>query len=143
MDDISKKIKKLRTEYGYSLKDLSSLCGISASTLQRYENHGYANITTAKLLSIANALNVSPTYLIGYESRTLPSDEYDVIQPLLKKYEYKIEYHGHTEEFTLNSKDGSKICKLYESQIRQLVDHTSAFFHFEINNIINEINKEN
>jgi transcriptional regulator with XRE-family HTH domain len=60
-------MKQLRSEKGYSYSDLSELTGLAKSTLQRYETGTTAKIPIDAIESIANALQVSPFDLAGFE----------------------------------------------------------------------------
>lgn len=85
MLDIMNRMKQRREELGMSYQALSDKVGISKSTLQRYETGSIKNMPVDKLEEIADALRVSPAYLMGWEeSVTTPttiaahfdSDEY-------------------------------------------------------------------
>lgn len=65
--DVIKKIKLHRDKMKLSYQDLSDKTGISKSTLQRYETGEIKNIKINNLTKIANALNVTPGYLMGLE----------------------------------------------------------------------------
>jgi len=67
MQDIMKRMKNRREELNMSYQTLSEKVGISKSTLQRYETGYIKNMPVDKLEEIANALNVSPAYLMGWE----------------------------------------------------------------------------
>ena len=60
-------LRKFRKKRGYSLKDLSDKTGISIRMLSYYENH-ISNLPLAKLIKIANSLNVSVSKLLGFNS---------------------------------------------------------------------------
>lgn len=68
MQDIMSRMKKRREELDMSYQTLSDKVGISKSTLQRYETGYIKNMPVDKLEDIANALQVSPAYLMGWES---------------------------------------------------------------------------
>ena len=68
MQDIMKRMKNRREELNMSYQTLSEKVGISKSTLQRYETGYIKNMPVDKLEEIANALNVSPAYLMGWGS---------------------------------------------------------------------------
>ena len=53
-----------------SYQTLSEKVGISKSTLQRYETGYIKNMPVDKLEEIADALNISPAYLMGWEDHT-------------------------------------------------------------------------
>ena len=67
MEDIIAKIKKRRTDLNMSYQDLANKTGLSKSTLQRYETGSIKNMPIDKLEVIANALNISPACLMGWE----------------------------------------------------------------------------
>lgn len=66
MQDIMSRIKKRREELDMSYQTLSDKVGISKSTLQRYETGYIKNMPVDKLEDIADALQVSPAYLMGW-----------------------------------------------------------------------------
>lgn len=135
MEEISKRIKQYRTELGYSLKKLEELTGISSSTLQRYETRSNAKIPTTKITALADALGVTPTCLIGWESKELRYDEYSNITSLLDGTNHKIKYDGIRDTFELFKNDEKK-CTLNPQQIKSLNDKITSYFIFELENII-------
>lgn len=68
MQAIMERMKNRREELNMSYQTLSEKVGISKSTLQRYETGFIKNMPVDKLEDIANALNVSPAYLMGWET---------------------------------------------------------------------------
>ena len=68
MQDIMKRMKTRREELNMSYQTLSEKVGISKSTLKRYETGYIKNMPVDKLEEIADALNVSPAYLMGWET---------------------------------------------------------------------------
>ena len=62
-----KRMKDRREELNMSYQTLSEKVGISKSTLQRYETGYIKNMPVDKLEAIADALNVSPSYLMGWD----------------------------------------------------------------------------
>nr|WP_317365130.1 helix-turn-helix transcriptional regulator [uncultured Blautia sp.] len=69
MQDIMSRMKKRREELDMSYQTLSDKVGISKSTLQRYETGYIKNMPVDKLEDIANALQVSPAYLMGWTEK--------------------------------------------------------------------------
>ena len=67
MQDI---MKRMREELNMSYQTLSEKVGISKSPLQRYETGYIKNMPVDKLEEIADALNISPAYLMGWEDHT-------------------------------------------------------------------------
>lgn len=67
MQDIMKRMRNRREELNMPYQTLSEKVGISKSTLQRYETGYIKNMPVDKLEEIANALQVSPAYLMGWD----------------------------------------------------------------------------
>ncbi len=66
-NDIMNRIQSKRIELKFSYQDLANKTGLSKSTLQRYETGSIRNIPLDKLEILANALEVSPMWIIGYD----------------------------------------------------------------------------
>lgn len=67
LDAIRKRIADRRKELGLSYQDLSDRTGMSKSTLQRYETGDIKNVSLDKLEPLAEALQTTPSYLMGWE----------------------------------------------------------------------------
>lgn len=67
MSEISEKILKLITEKDISYGELSKRTGIPKSALQRYAIGETPKIPLDRIELIANALNVTPEYLMGWD----------------------------------------------------------------------------
>lgn len=61
---IAERIKNMRKERGYTIRDLSIKTDIAEASLSGYE-HGKKGVGLKSLVSIADALNVSLDYLMG------------------------------------------------------------------------------
>lgn len=67
IEKIIAKIKERRNDLNMSYQELANKTGLSKSTLQRYETGSIKNMPIDKLEIIANALEISPAYLMGWE----------------------------------------------------------------------------
>ena len=67
IDGLGKRIKGLREANGYRQEDLARLTDIGRSSIGAYEI-GSESPTYANLIRIAQVLNVSTDYLLGYEN---------------------------------------------------------------------------
>ena len=65
-------IKKLRTENNMTLEQLGDKVGVGKSTVRKWENGMIANMRRDKIAKIADVFNVSPSYLIGWDSNVGP-----------------------------------------------------------------------
>lgn len=66
MAEITKRIKARREYLGLSYQQLGELTGMSKSTLQRYETGGIKNIPLDRLEVLANALQTTPEWILGW-----------------------------------------------------------------------------
>lgn len=73
MQDIMNRMKSRREELNMSYQTLSEKVGISKSTLQRYETGYIKNMPVDKLEDIAKALDISPSYLMGWDEPAKPT----------------------------------------------------------------------
>lgn len=60
-------IKAKRLEAGMTLEELSKKVGVSRQTIHRYESGVINNIPSDNIEKIAQALNTTPQYLMGWE----------------------------------------------------------------------------
>ena len=77
MSTIGDNIKRRRLEKRLTLEELARAIGTSKQTIQRYESGVIGNIPSDKIEALADALGVSPAYLMGWESdeQTSPDAE--------------------------------------------------------------------
>lgn len=64
---IAEKIKNKRTSNNITLEELGKKVGVSKQTVQRYESGVISNIPSDKIELMANALDTTPAYLMGWE----------------------------------------------------------------------------
>lgn len=61
------KVRLNREKLGYTLEELAKLVGVSAPTIQRYESGEIKNVRRDKISKLSKALEVSPSYLMGWD----------------------------------------------------------------------------
>ena len=106
MQDIMSRMKKRREELDMSYQTLSDKVGISKSTLQRYETGYIKNMPVDKLEDIANALQVSPAYLMGWTNEVV--DQPITIAAHFDGTEYTEEQLDRIKEFAKFIKQENK-----------------------------------
>lgn len=79
MPTIHERIKKQRLARGYTLLQLADFLGVKEATVQRYESGDIKNIKHATVTKLAEILNCTPAYLMGwsdspYEQNTMSTD---------------------------------------------------------------------
>lgn len=65
--EMGEKIKMLRMQKSMTLEELGDKVGVGKSTVRKWENGMIANMRRDKIAKIANALDCSPAYLLGWE----------------------------------------------------------------------------
>ena len=70
---IGKRINLLRMKRGMSIDDLASKLGKNRTTVYRYENGDIENLPLNVLYPLADALDTTPGYLIGWEGKEMLS----------------------------------------------------------------------
>lgn len=73
---VGKRIKDLREKRGLSQVDLADKVSVSKQTLYKYENDIITNIPSDKIEAIAQVLNTSPAYLMGWDAGDSAENEY-------------------------------------------------------------------
>ena len=87
--ELNEKIKHLREKGNMTLQDLAQKVGVSASTILRYETGNIKNLRRDKIKNLADALNTTPAYLMGWEDEKKEDEiyKYKNIHPIeLKKF---------------------------------------------------------
>lgn len=65
---IGQRIRTMRVQQGLSIDDLAYKLGKNRTTVYRYETGDIENLPLGILDSLANALNTTPAYLMGWDS---------------------------------------------------------------------------
>lgn len=97
MSDLSERILSLITKNDISYGDLSKLTNIPKSALQRYATGETEKIPINRIKAIANALNVSAAYIMGWEDNNTDRSSIDRLE--LSAHEKKVinAYRDHPE----------------------------------------------
>lgn len=64
--DIGQRIKQLRESQGMTLEELGQKVGVGKSTIRKWETGMIANMRRDKIKKVADALGVSPDYIMGW-----------------------------------------------------------------------------
>ena len=63
------RIKLAREQRNMTLEDVAKLCETTKQTIFKYENEIVTNIPYEKIVLLSKALDVSPSYLFGWEEK--------------------------------------------------------------------------
>lgn len=65
--DIKDILKQKRLELNLTLDDVAHMVGVSGATISRWESGDIANMKRDKIVKLADALNISPAVIMGWE----------------------------------------------------------------------------
>ena len=71
--DKGSRIKAAREAKNLTQEELGALCGTTKQTIFKYENNLVTNIPTNRLEKLAQVLDVTPSYLMGWDEALLES----------------------------------------------------------------------
>lgn len=66
-NSMADKIKQLRISQNMTLEDVAQKVGVGKSTVRKWETGMIANMRRDKIAVLAEALNTTPAYLMGWE----------------------------------------------------------------------------
>lgn len=102
LDTFRKRMKEVRTRRNITLKEIAEAVGCKEATIQRYESgNGIKTVPYETVVAIAETLNVSPQYLLGWETPSIDSAELlaDIAgDPTLLSYINKIKEMGTNDK---------------------------------------------
>ena len=79
-------IKQRRIELGLTMADVAQSVGVSEATISRWESGDIANMTRDKIVSLAKALHVSPSFIMGWDEPEtediVSSNKYNNVFPI-------------------------------------------------------------
>jgi len=75
----------MRKAKGLTLESLAEMVGTSRQTIHRYENGIISNIPPEKVVLLAEALDTTPSSLMGWEEHTEEFPTFDNIIPIITK----------------------------------------------------------
>ncbi len=71
-------LKNARAKANKTLEQVAKDCGVSKATVQRWESGEIKNVRRDKISKLSASLNVSPSYLMGWEDNNVsPLGDYD------------------------------------------------------------------
>lgn len=69
------RIKVLRLRLGMSQSELGAKIGVKTPAIYKYENGLVVNLKRSTIEKLANALNTTPSYLMGFDDEKEPTPE--------------------------------------------------------------------
>ena len=72
---IGQRIKSARERKNMTLDEVAQRCNTTKQTIFKYENEIVTNIPYDKIVLLSNALDVSPSYLFGWDEKEVSPSE--------------------------------------------------------------------
>ncbi len=82
---IGLRIKDKRLELDMTLADLGAKAGVGASTVRKWETGYIKDMRSDKVQKVADALGVTPAYLMGWNEEDIPYLEPTPVKPVEEK----------------------------------------------------------
>lgn len=103
---IKDKIKLKRLELGLTLEEVANKVGVAKSTIKKWESGQINSMRQSKIIALANALNVEPTFLI-FEEENINEEKQDIKETKITSLDHVI-----LSLFkNLNDKEKAKVIK--------------------------------
>jgi len=75
---VGENIKKRRNALGLTQEDVAQHVGVNRATVQRYES-GEIEVKRSVAIKLAEILETTPSYIMGWEERTVLDDYLDLL----------------------------------------------------------------
>lgn len=114
--DIGARIYQKRTKLGMTLEEVGKKVGVGKSTVRKWETGDIESMRVDKVALLANALNVSPLYIMGFDTDTLDLSPHEA--KVIKAYREKPEMQSSVDKLLDINKDD----KLKSLSMKELLE---------------------
>lgn len=129
--DFKDKVKTRRLELGLTLEDVAKAVGVTAPTILRYESGNIKNVRKDKIKALADALQVSPSYLMDWENSDDFNSSFNYFMEMqMLLLGYKIIFDDEDGYIIIKGKEGE--FEISESDIDSLSNDLESFLNFKI-----------
>lgn len=125
--NIGDRIRKTRQQQQKTLQWLATRTGTTRQTIQRYETGEISNIPSDKIEKIALALNVTPSYLMGWERTAIDSlfEEVKHIEGITDFLSLKSKLNAVPDHYKYEADE------IYDIAVQQIIDiDRDAYFEY-------------
>lgn len=106
IDSVGRRIAELRTQKGWTQRDLADASGLGQALISRYESGHYKSLRLSTAVKLAKALDTTPDYLRGPDSN-LPYP-IEVIEWLADKSNFSKVMGVYYEDMSRKMKEKNK-----------------------------------
>lgn len=132
---INRRLRALREQYHYTIREMAEKLGVSVTTAHRYEaDNGIKEIPYEMIEKYAEIFNVTPSYIMGWDDKTLTfkktfeelehNKELSKVEKLERLKEIKHQYDSNSETQNI-VKDSEIKVNIHQSSdylINELID---------------------
>lgn len=116
---IGQRIKQTRTDRKMTMEELGRIIGVRRATISRYES-GEIAVNSPKIEAIADALGVTPGYLMGWTDHPDQMDLYDM--PGMTEADRASAYADSTAQYVQKSEKRRELEQLVASATEEELD---------------------
>lgn len=114
--DIGARIYQKRTQLGMTLEEVGKKVGVGKSTVRKWETGDIESMRVDKVALLSNALNVSPLYIMGFDTDALDLSPHET--KVIKAYREKPEMQSSVDKLLDINKDD----KLKSLSMKELLE---------------------
>ena len=113
VDSMGERIKARRIELELTLEELGNMVGAGASTVRKWETGYIKNMRSDKIRRVADALGVTPAYLMGWdESQNVHVEQVHTNNGLIGQANAPVNINGEAAPAQL-SKEEAELLRIY------------------------------
>lgn len=114
LESMGERIKARRIELGLTLEELGDMVNAGASTVRKWETGFIKNMRSDKIKKVAEALQVTPAYLMGWdESQNVQVGEVYTNNGLIGQANAPVNIHGESAPAQQLSKEEAELLRIY------------------------------
>lgn len=115
LNNMGERIKARRIELELTLEELGEMVGAGASTVRKWETGFIKNMRSDKIKRVAEALQVTPAYLMGWdESQNVQVGEVHTNNGLIGQANAPVNINGDSTPVQQLSKEETELLRIYK-----------------------------
>lgn len=115
LNNMGERIKARRIELELTLEELGEMVGAGASTVRKWETGFIKNMRSDKIKRVAEALQVTPAYLMGWdESQSVQVGEVHTNNGLIGQANAPVNINGESAPAQQLSKEETELLRIYK-----------------------------
>lgn len=115
LNNMGERIKARRIELELTLEELGEMVGAGASTVRKWETGFIKNMRSDKIKRVAEALQVTPAYLMGWdESQSVQVGEVHTNNGLIGQANAPVNINGDSAPAQQLSKEETELLRIYK-----------------------------